>query len=151
ARPFPARTAQHDRPPRPRDDLNHLSLDLLAGPRDDVPLRPEGVDVLALRIARLLVLDEEVQRVSLVGDLRRAVRALAGPEQRRLRRAGRLRAALGGQRRPRFRARVRARALLRPVLLEEVERAALAVDEKGAELAVTRLHCRGAGRAAPWA
>jgi hypothetical protein len=56
-------------------------LDLLARRRQDVPFRAERVDALAFGVARLLVLDEAVQRVTFVGDLRRAVAALAGAQQ----------------------------------------------------------------------
>ena len=64
-----------------------------------------------LRVARLLVLHEVVERVALVGHLELAVAALGGPEQLRLRLAGRLRLARGEQRRPERRALARAPAL----------------------------------------
>src|SRR5262249_4223452 len=84
----------------------------------------------------LLVLDEVVERVALVGHLHLAVLALGRAQQRGLGGAGGLRLAAREQRRPGRRARVVTRALGRLVLLEQVQRAAVGADEESAELAV---------------
>src|SRR4051812_32143549 len=129
-----------------RAALGARLLDLPAGRRHRVPLSAEGVEPLAVGLALLRVLDERVERVTVVGDLHASVGTLGGPQPGRPR-SGR-RAGLGGgdQRRPRGRARARAGALAVLVLLEEVERVSVRVDEDPPE---RRLRHRDDGRLRP--
>src|SRR5262249_39141514 len=61
-----------------------LLLDLDPLCVDDVPLAAEEVEVLALRLTGLLVEEEPVERMAVVGDLQLPVLALRSAEQRRL-------------------------------------------------------------------
>ena len=58
------------------------TVDLLACGGDDPPGGAELVDALARRLARLLIADEVVERVMVVGHLELAVLALRRAEQR---------------------------------------------------------------------
>src|SRR4051794_9096664 len=84
-----------------RDPSRAFLLDLLAVGPNHVPLGAERVDALALDAAGLvLVGDEQVERVAVVGDLGRAVRPLGRAELGGVDAAGRLRLAAGGHGRP---------------------------------------------------
>ena len=109
------------------------AVDLRAGRREHVPLGAGELQALAVGLAGLRVLNEPVERMAGVGDLRRAVGAARDAEQRLLR-----------PRRARPACRRRAAAASRPrrrpsrccgprVLLEQVERAAAGVDQDPAE------------------
>src|SRR4051812_8130233 len=110
-------------------------VDLAPGGREHVPLGAEVLEALAGGVAGLLVAGVEVERVAVVGHLAFAAgggdRGELAPE-RPARGGGRA----GGQRRPRAQAGARAVALGGRVGLEEVERAAVAVDEDLAQRGV---------------
>src|SRR5207237_9586746 len=61
-----------------------LAYNLGSGRRDRVPLGPEGVQALAVRLALPLVLDEGVERMVVVSHLSTSVGAPGRSEQRRL-------------------------------------------------------------------
>src|SRR5512133_965868 len=136
--------------PRPRALWSGLVAARLLGSvgGHDVPLGAEGVEALALGAAALAVVTRErVERVLVVGHLRGAVRAPGRAEQPGLGTRARLGRALGQQRRPVLGAGARAGALAPLVLLEQVQRVRLAVDDDPAERAGTGLHGGGlAGR-----
>src|SRR5690349_10161979 len=116
------------------------AADALAGGPNRVPPGAEGAHALPVGVARLAVFAEPVERVAVVGHLRASVAALARPEQRLPDRPRRRGLAARQQGRPLRRARPRARASRRLVLLEEIQRPAAAVDEERPERAVAGLH-----------
>src|SRR6478752_10709551 len=114
---------------------------------DHVPLGAEGVEALALGGPALAgVADERVERVLVVGHLGRAVGALDRPEQGGLRARAGLGRTLGQQGRPVLGAGARAGALAALVLLEQVERVGLAIDDDPAERARAGLDRGGLAR-----
>src|SRR5215208_4531660 len=115
-----------------------LARRLVAGGREDVPLRAERIDVLASGVARLLVSLEEVKGMVVVGHLRLAVGALRRAEHRRGHAGAGARLATRRDGRPLRGARTEARALGAGVLLEQVDGATLRVDEDRAEAADLR-------------
>src|SRR5207249_4220636 len=118
-------------------------LDLRPLRRDGIPLSTE---LLALRVAGLPVERVRIQGVPGVGDLKAAVAALRGPEQRPGRARARARLAGAQVRRPGRGAGRVAGALPAAVAVEEVERPAARVDEDAAERRVGALDERRAGR-----
>src|SRR3954470_17112845 len=119
-----------------------IAIDLLARWPDHVPLRAELLDALALGLSGLVIVVVVVQRVTAVRHLLGPAGACRRRQQRALEAwAGGWRA-LDGQRLPDLRARSVARALLALVLLEQVQREALAVDDIGPELPMARLDGR---------
>ena len=135
-------------------ELPGRGLDLLA-----LRLRhvPHAADVLAGRVARLLVLDPVVQRPAVVRHLHGAVRAGGRAQQRRIRAVAGHRRARGQQRRPVRRTLVVAVAGVLGVLRVQVQRHALVVGQDLAELVVLADHHggeAGCGRrlsCSPWA
>src|SRR4051794_2005437 len=108
-------------------------VDLLSARREDVPLGAELVESLAARVARLRVAGVGVKRVAGVGRLGLAIRALDRPELGgRDAVPGRPRG--GGRRRPDTGAGAVAGAGRTLVLLEQVQRPAVAVCEDPPEL-----------------
>src|SRR6266516_5920921 len=103
--------------------------DLRSSRRDDVPFGAEGLELFAVRLALLRVLDEGVERVSVVGNLHPSVCALRGAEERCLDTVRCERLAGRDQRRPERRALPVAGALVVLVLREQIERASARVDE----------------------
>src|SRR6266516_6143508 len=110
-----------------------IGLDLPACRREHVPAGAECLRALSLGLARLPVLDEPVERMASVGDLFTAVCTLGHSEQRPLHTGTSQRLAVGEQRRSLLRAPSIAGAATVLVLLEQVERAAPAVDEDATE------------------
>src|SRR6185436_17461971 len=108
-------------------------LDLLARRRYHVPLRSEIVGALARRLTGGRVSGISIKRMVRIGDLHRAVRASGRAEKRRLDTCGRGRLPGRQKRRPVLGALPVARALPALVLLEQVERSALRVDQDLAE------------------
>src|SRR6187431_2012804 len=99
---------------------------------------PEVAEPLAVGLAGRGVTAEGVERVTVVGDLGGAVAAGGGAEHGGVGTAGRGGAAGGGEGRPRAGARIDAGAGRAGVALEQVEGAAVAVDEDRAEVADLR-------------
>ena len=93
------------------------------------PAPAERGDAFTIRVAGLLVLGEEVEGVALVGDLLAAVGPRGGSDQLGLRSVSDRRLARSHERRPRGRACARARAHVPGVRREQVDGAALRVDE----------------------
>src|SRR5262249_24495432 len=115
--------------PRNRRSLV-VRADALARGVHRVPARAERAHALAAGVAGLGVARVVVERVAVVGDLRGAVGALGDAEQGLADAADALGIAAREQRRPVVGARARAAALARRVLLEQVQRLALGVDEE---------------------
>src|SRR5438309_7069673 len=86
-----------------------------SGRRDRVPVGPEGVQALAVRLALPLVLDERVERMVVVGHLSTSVGALGRSEQGRPGACARERLAGRDQGRPEGRTHPGAGALAVPV------------------------------------
>src|SRR5262249_19144014 len=119
-----------------------------SGCGDRIPAAAEAGEALALRLARLRVLDEVVERVAGVGDLDPAVAAPAGAEKRRLCSARGDRPSAGYKRGPVLGTVAVSGALRALVVRPDVERLAVGVDEDAAEAARSDLHDRAAvGRA----
>src|SRR5581483_5722225 len=111
--------------------LDVLALDRLAVGADDVPLGTELLELLTLRPARLArVGGVVVERVAVIGHLRLAVVALDRAECGGIEPAGPLRLGARLERRPHGRACSGAVALALLVLLEEIERVSLSVDDE---------------------
>src|SRR6266540_1820833 len=113
--------------------LRALLLHLVAGRRQHVPLGTERLHALAVGVASLAVGRVVVQRVAVVGDLGRAAGPGRGPEQGGGRATAGLRRPGRGVRRPGAGAGAVARGRRALVLLEQVQRAAAAIDEDLAE------------------
>src|SRR4051794_10495591 len=109
------------------------SRDLAARGRQHEPGCAERRRPLAVDLSAALVACEQIQRVAAVAHLQAAVVALDRAQLRSLGAAAGGRPAVCDQRRPGGRAPSTAGALRAGVLLEEVEAAALAVDEDRAE------------------
>src|SRR5512132_3144527 len=107
--------------------------DRVAGRGHDVPRGAESVDALAVGVAGVLVLLEQVERVAVVGHLRLAVGARRRTDLRGGQPAADRRLAARPDRRPSDCAGAGARALGPGVLLEEVHGAALRIDQDLAE------------------
>src|SRR5512133_148014 len=107
--------------------------DRVAGRGHDVPRAAESVDALAVGVAGVLVLLEQVERVAVVGHLRLAVGARRRTDLRGGQPAADRRLAARPDRRPSDCAGAGARALGPGVLLEEVDGAALRIDQDLAE------------------
>src|SRR3954451_17696780 len=113
-----------------------VTLGLVAAGAQRVPLGAELVELVAGGVAGLLVAHVEVQRRPVVGDLSRAVVALQRAQLRRLGALARLRVALGRVWRPHLGALAVAVGLIALVLLEQVERSPLRVDQDRSELRI---------------
>jgi ABC-type phosphate transport system ATPase subunit len=112
-----------------------LSGDRVAGGRERQPCGAEGVAALAVGVAGLGVAGEQVEGVPVVGDLRAAVGAGDGGNAGGAHSGADRRLPRAAQRRPVGCAGVEARALRAGVFLEQVQRAALRVDEDVPEAA----------------
>src|SRR5215217_1024275 len=126
----PGSRAARRRSVRPRG----LAGDLLSPWAEHVPAGAEVGQALASDVAGLLVAGVEVERVAVVGDLRLAVRPGGGSDERGICPPADGRLARRSQRRPDAGAGTQARALRPRVAPEQIERAALRVDEDRAEL-----------------
>src|SRR3954469_19516979 len=115
-----------------------LAHDLVPGRRNRIPEAAECVDALAARVTGILVARVGVERVAIVGDLRLTVGPRSCSEHRGICPAAGRRLATGAERWPRARAGARAHALRPRVLLEQVERAPLGIDQDRAEAASVR-------------
>ncbi len=133
--PGAGRRAQPDAPTR---RCRALWVGLRSGCRPQTPRtrRRRTRQALPVDITGLVVPDEEVQRVPVVGHLPRPVRPRNRAEQSGARAAGDHRLAAGAQRWPRDRARARARAADARVGLEQVQRAAGGVDQNPPQSAI---------------
>src|SRR3954454_2046646 len=110
-------------------DRRSVIVDLPSGRSQHVPLGAELVEALALGVAGLVVAHVAVEGMTGVGDLASGVRA-DRPDLSRNGAGARPRRRLRGrQSRPDRQARRRAVAHVRPVGLEQVEGATVAVDE----------------------
>src|SRR3954452_4593654 len=113
-----------------------LTAGLVARGGQREPAGAERRHALAVRVAGRVVACEAVERVAVVGDLRGSVGALGGSDHRGARAAADRGLAARPQRRPCGGARPGAGARRPGVLLEQVERAALRVDEDVAQAGV---------------
>ena len=126
-------------PPGPDPyEARGLAGDLLSGWAERVPAGAEVGQALASGVAGLLVAGVEVERVAVVGDLRLAVRPGGGSDQRGVCPAADRRLAARPQRRPSAGAGAQAGALRARVAPEQIERAALRIDQDRAEVALVR-------------
>src|SRR4051794_10691710 len=116
--------------------LRRVAGDLGAGRGHHEPCAAERHQALTVRVAAGLVALEAIERVAVVGHLRLPVRPLRGTDLRGLRAGAGRRLAAHSDRRPGLGARTVARALGPLVLPEEVDGAAMRVDEDPAEAAV---------------
>src|SRR3954452_18518726 len=131
----PIRSAFAPGPPRGpgAPSLASALRDVVTAGGEHVPGVAEVGRALAVRLAGLLVAGVEVERMAVVGHLRAGL-AHGRAEQLGPHARARLRLAVRQQRRPERRTRAGAGALAVLVLHEQVERAALPVDEDGADL-----------------
>src|SRR5579871_4748275 len=109
--------------------VKSLMGDLAAARRQHEPTRAEGHETLTVRLARLRVLRERVQRMAVVGDLPRSVRTTDRAKFARAYAAPGARPPFDAKGRPELRAFARACAFAAGVLLEEIERPSARVDE----------------------
>src|SRR6185295_9948638 len=116
--------------------LRRLAGDLGSGRRHGEPPAAECVDPLTVDLTGLLVALIAIERVAVVRDLRLAVGSLDGSEHLGIGSGSVSRLSAHPKGRPRSRAGTGAGALVLRVLLEQVERAALRVDEDLAETGV---------------
>src|SRR6476646_10195264 len=116
--------------------LTLATVALPARGREDPPRGAELVDALTCRLARLLIADEVVERVMVVGHLELAVLALRGAEEGRAHAAPGDRLRSRGERRPQGGAGAVAGARHALVGWEVVQRPTLAIDQDLAEAGV---------------
>src|SRR5262249_58598526 len=98
-----------------------------------IPATSEAGQPFALRLPRLGVLDEVIERVTVVGDLRAAVDAADGADELGARAGDRRGLAVGDQRRPVLGAVAVARAPAAVVVGPQIEGLSLRVDEHATE------------------